>query len=70
METSSLKKIRITRMTHAELPPIQRRWTEVSLSAFMRHNPPVFNGSDMSEDPQKLLDDVAWICRGLGCSST
>ena len=57
-------------MTHAESPPIQHRGTEVSLSIFTRHNPPVFNGSDASEDPQKFVDDVVWICKALGCFFT
>ena len=34
--------------TQAESPPIQHKGTEVSLSAFMRHNPPIFSGSDSS----------------------
>ena len=34
--------------TQAESPPVQHRGTEVSLSAFMRHNPPIFSGSDSS----------------------
>ena len=30
----------------------------------------MISGLDPSEDPQRFLDDVAWMCRALGYSST
>jgi len=43
---------------------------EVPLSAFTKLNPPTFRGSNIHEDPQTFVDEVSWICPGLGCSPT
>jgi len=52
-----------------EQPLVHPRVTEVSLTSFMKLSPPMFSGSDVQEDPQAFLDEVSWICKGLGCSS-
>ncbi|CAJ2633390.1 unnamed protein product [Trifolium pratense] len=53
-----------------EQHPVHPRVTEVSLTSFVKMDPPTFSGSDVHEDPQVFLDEVSWICKGLGCSST
>ena len=53
-----------------EQPLVQPTVAEVPLSAFTKLNPPTFSGSYIHEDPQTFVDEVSWICRGLGCSPT
>ena len=51
-------------------PPLPGGGTiQVSYSEFMKLKPPLFTGSDVSEDPQRFLDDMTRVCRALGCSS-
>lgn len=35
----------------------------------MKLNPAASSGSNF-QDPQEFLDEVSWMCRSLGCSST
>jgi hypothetical protein len=40
----------------------------VSLNDFMKLAPPTFTGMDISEDPQRFLDDIWRRCEALGCT--
>ncbi|XP_034914505.1 uncharacterized protein [Populus alba] len=40
----------------------------VSLNDFMELAPPTFTGMDISEDPQRFLDDIWRRCEALGCT--
>ncbi|PNX57690.1 hypothetical protein L195_g058819, partial [Trifolium pratense] len=40
-----------------EQHPVHRRVTEVSLTSFVKMDPPTFSGSDVQEDPQVFLDE-------------
>ncbi|MCI64304.1 hypothetical protein A2U01_0085562, partial [Trifolium medium] len=42
-----------------EQHPVHPRVTKVSLTSFMKMDPPTFNGSDVQEDPQFFLDEVS-----------
>ena len=51
-------------------PLVQPTVEEVPLNAFTKLNPLTFSDSDIHEDPQTFIDEVSWICQGLGCSPT